>query len=141
MFTKLVERFRSRVLVAPAVISTKAEGYALPTPGVMGITLRAICNRASSKDVTVTLKTATDAAGTSAADYPVDVPIYLDGVRKDNGKSITTPTTDGKYIVDICIDPATIPDGAFIGLHCAAASASSVAVEMIEDVAYKPTPA
>ena len=145
MFTKIVERYRSRVVLGPkTTASNAAEAYLAPTPGVMGITLRCVALIGHATVLKLSLKHADDAAGTNAADF-ADVPIYVDGVRQADGHEHTLPaksSTDIAYIVDFCIDPAVIPDGKLIGIeHGVSAAANILSVEMIEDVAYKPTPA
>ncbi len=142
MFTKIPERFRSRVVLAPQATGTAAQAYLAPTPGVMGITLRCLVKMGNAADLALSLKYADDATGTNAAAYPVDVPIYVDGVRQADGKAHTVEDAEGNFIVDFCIDPATIPDGKLIGISYAISNAANLlAVEVIEDVAYKPTPA
>jgi len=146
MFTKIVERYRSRVVLGPkTTASNAAEAYLAPTPGVMGITLRCVALIGASTALKLSLKHADSAAGDSAADF-ADVPIYVDGIRQAaDGHEHTLPAkddTDIVYIVDFCIDPAVIPDGKLIGIeHGVSAAANILSVEMIEDVAYKPTPA
>jgi len=146
MFTKIPERFRSRVALEPQATggATGGKGYLDPTPGVMGITLRCIVAMGAAAALTLSLKTAADAtdSGGTAAAYPVNVPIYVNGVRIADAKSYEVPATDnGKnVIVDFCIDPATVPAGEFVGISYAQSNASNIlSVEMIEDVAYKPT--
>jgi hypothetical protein len=147
MFTKIPERFRTRVALKPQATGSAGKGFLAPTPGVMGITLRCIVAMGAAAALTLSLKTAADAtdSGSAAAAYPVNVPIYVNGVRIADAKAYEVPATDnGKnVIVDFCIDPATVPEAAanaFVGISYAQSSASNIlSVEMIEDVAYKPT--
>lgn len=144
MFTKIPERFRSRIVLAPQGTASGAQAYLAPTGGVMGITLRCIALIGHATDLVLSLKYADDATGTQATDYPVNVPIYVNGVRDDDGKSYTVPQKSGEdnltYIVDFCIDPATIPSGKLIGISYGNSNDNNLlVVEMIEDVAYKPT--
>lgn len=140
MFTKIVERFRSRVLLAPQTTAAGTQAYLAPTAGVMGLTIRAIVKMGNAADLALSLKYADDATGTNATAYPVDVPIYKNGVGQAAGKAFTVDDDTGNHIVDFCIDPATIPDGKFVGLSYANSNAANLlAVESIEDVAYKPT--
>ena len=95
---------------------------------------------ANAADLALSLKYADDTGGTGATAYPVDVPVYKDGVRQADAKAFTVDDDAGNFIVDFCIDPATIPDGKFVGLSYANSNAANLlAVELIEDVAYKPT--
>jgi len=141
MFTKLVERFRSRVLLAPQTTASGAEAYAAPTPGVMGIVIRCIAKMGNAADLVLSLKYADNTTGTNATAYPVNVPIYVNGVKQDNGKAYTVEDATGDFIVDFCIDPATVPDGKLVGVAYADSNAGNLLTTMIvEDVAYKPTP-
>lgn len=139
MFTKLVERFRSRVLLPPQTTGTGTGAYLAPTPGVMGITIRAIVKMGNAADLEMAIKYADDTSGTSAAVYPIDVPIFVNGERQDDGKGYKVENETGNFIVDFAIDPATIPDGKTIGLTYENSNAANlIAVELIEDVAYRP---
>lgn len=139
MYTKATERFRTRVVLPPQTTGTGAQAYLTPTPGVMGITVRAIAKMGNAADLVLSLKYADDATGTNATDYPVNVPIFEDGVRLADGKAHTVDDATGNFVVDFCVDPATIPDGKFVGLSYANSNAANLlSVEMIEDVAYRP---
>jgi hypothetical protein len=141
MFTKLVERFRSRVLLAPQTTASGAGAYAAPTPGVMGIVIRCIAKMGNAADLVLSLKYADNTTGTNATAYPVNVPIYVNGVKRDNGKAHTVEDETGDFIVDFCIDPATVPDGKLVGVAYADSNDGNLLTTMIvEDVAYKPTP-
>lgn len=139
MYTKISERFRTRVVLAPQTTAVGAGAYLAPTAGVMGITLRGIVKMGNAADLVLSLKYADDATGTNAIAYPVNVPIYKNGTRLTDAKTATVDDATGNIIVDICIDPATIPSGKFVGVSYANSDvANLLAVEMIEDVAYKP---
>ncbi|AIQ63309.1 hypothetical protein PSTEL_09645 [Paenibacillus stellifer] len=141
MITNLAERYRSRVLLAAQTTAAAAQAYLPPTPGLISQTYRAIVTKGNAADLTLTLRYADDAAGANAANYPVDVPIYINGVRQANGKTATVAGAAGSSVVDFCIDPATIPQGKFVGLSFAISNAATLlAAELIEDVSYRPTP-
>lgn len=140
MITKIVERFRSRVLLAVQTTAAGAKAYLVPTAGVQGMTLRAVVTKGNAADLVLTLKYANDAAGAGETDFPVNVPIFLNGVRQVDGKSATVTGATGNSIVDFCLDPASIPGGKLIGLSFATSNAATlIAAELIEDVAYRPT--
>lgn len=140
MFTKLVEKFRTRVLLAPQATGTGTGAYLQPTPGTMGIVIRAIAKMGNATDLVLSLNYADDAGGTNATAYPVNVPVYENGVRQSDAKSFTVDDATGSFIVDFCIDPATVPEGKFVGVAYANSNAANlVAVSMVEDVAYRPT--
>lgn len=140
MITQIPERFRSRVVLAPQATGTGTEAYLAPTAGTMGITLRCIATMGNAADLVLSLKYADDAAGTNTTAYPVTVPVYENGVRQTDAKAHTVDDATGNFIVDFCVDPATVPAGKFVGISYANSNAANLlAVEMIEDVAYKPT--
>jgi len=140
MFNFIPMKYRSRVLLAPQATASAAQAYLAPTPGVKGINIRAVVKMGDSTDLTLSLNYADNATGTNATAFPVDVDIYKDGVRQTAAKALTIDEATGDYIVDFCIDPATIPEGKLVGLAYANSDADNlVAAEMIEDVAYRPT--
>jgi hypothetical protein len=133
------EIYRSRVLLALQTTATGAGKYAAPTPGVCSITLRAIATMGHDTDLVLSLNYADNATGTNATAFPENVPIFVNGVRGTDAKSYTIGDATGDFIVDFCIDPATIPEGKLVGLAYANSDEDNlVAAEMIEDVAYKP---
>jgi len=140
MITQIPERYRSRVLLSPQATDTGTQAYLAPTAGTMGLTIRAIATKGNAAALALSLKYADDAGGTNATAYPIDVPVFANGVRQTNGKSYSVPGASGNTIVDFCVDPATIPDGKFVGLSYANSNAATfLVVELIEDVAYRPT--
>lgn len=140
MFNFIPMKYRSRVLLAPQATASAAQAYLAPTPGVKGINIRAVVKMGHATDLVLSLNYADNAAGASATAFPVDVDIYKDGVRQTAAKALTIGDATGDFIVDFCIDPATIPEGKLVGLAYANSNADNlVAAEMIEDVAYRPT--
>ena len=132
---------RSRVLLAPQTTGGGAQAYLLPTGGAVAINVRVIAKMGNAADLALSLKTADDAAGTNAAAYPVNTKIYVDGVRQADGVVHTITDATGNFIVDFCVDPSLVPAGKFLGISYGASNASTfLAAEMIEDVAYAPTP-
>jgi hypothetical protein len=141
MFNVIPMKYRTRVLLAPQTTASAAEAYAEPSGGVKAINLRAIVTMGHATDLVLSLKYADNATGTNATAFPVDVDIYKDGVRQTAAKALTIDDATGDYIVDFCVDPATIPEGKFVGLHYADSNAGNLVTTMIiEDVAYIPTP-
>ena len=140
MFNFLPMKFRTRVLLAPQATESAAEAYAAPSGGVKAINLRAIVKMGNAADLVLSLKYADNAAGTNATAFPVNVDIYQNGVRQTAAKALTIGDASGNFIVDFCIDPATIPEGKYVGLHYANSHASNLLTTLIvEDVAYMPT--
>lgn len=140
MFNFLPMRTRSRVLLAPQTTEVGAEAYAAPSAGVNAINIRAIAKKANAADLVLSLQYADNAAGANAAAYPSNVDIYENGVRQTAAKAHTIDDAEGDFIVDFCIDPATIPDGKYVGLSYENSNeANLVTTLIIEDVAYRPT--
>ena len=128
------------MFIAPQTTASAAQAYAAPTPGAMGTNIRAIAKMGNAADLVLSLKSSDDATGTNAADYPVNVPIYVDGVKQADAKAVTIDDATGNFIVDVCIDPLTIPAGKFVGLAYANSNAGNLVTTMIvEDVTDKPT--
>lgn len=142
MFNFIPMKYRSRVLLAPQTTASAAQAYLAPTPGVKGINIRAVVKKGDATNLVLSLNyaDADDTTGASATAFPVDVDIYKDGVRQTAANDFTIEDASGDFIVDFCIDPATIPEGKLVGLAYAASNVGNlVAAEMIEDVAYRPT--
>lgn len=140
MFTKLTEHFRSRVLLAPQTTAAAAQAYLAPTPGVKGQTYRVIVKKGNAADLVLKLRYADDTAGTNATDFPVDARISINGLAFTSGKDATVTGANGNFIVDICVDPGTIPQGKLVGLSYDISHASTLlSAELVEDVAYRPT--
>jgi hypothetical protein len=140
MVNFLPANYRTRVLLAPQANGSAIETYAAPSAGVGAINVRAIVAMGNSADVVLSLKSSDDASGTNAAAWASNVVIYKDGVKQTDAKALTIGDSTGNFIVDFCVDPATVPAGKFVGLHAASSSASNLLTTvLIEDVMYKPT--
>src|SRR5690554_2610402 len=107
MFTKLSERFRSRVLLGPQGTGTGSDGFLAPTPSTVGITVRAIVEMGNAANLVLSLKYADNENGTNDEDYPVNVPIFVNGIPQEAGKAFTISDDEGEFIVDFCVDPGT----------------------------------
>jgi len=119
-----------------------ADDYVLPTAGAKSQILRCIVTMGDATDLVLTPKTADDATGTNAAALAADVSIFKDGVAQTAAKALTVGDATGNFIVDFVIDPAIIPAGKYIGMSYANSHASNLMTcIIIEDAAYKPTPA
>jgi hypothetical protein len=139
MNTFIAESTKSRVLLTPQATGSGDEAYLAPAAGSKAINIRCIATKGNAADLVLSLRYADDASGTSAADYEVTVPVYENGVRQTDAKAYTIDNATGDFIVDFCIDPATVPQDKFIGISYADSNAGNLlAVEMIEDSADKP---
>ena len=142
MFDKLIQWFRTRVLLAPQTTASGTEAYLLPTGGVKSIVLRCIAKMGNAADLVLSLKYADDATGTTATAFAAAGPIFVNGAAVTAAKTYTIGDSSGNFIVDFIVDPALVPEGKFVGISYANSNAANLlAVEMIEDVAYRPTAA
>lgn len=136
----ITEHFRTRVAMALQTTASAAQGYLLPTPGTKTVVARAIAKMGNAADLVLSLKYADDATGTNAKAFGYDVPIYVNGVRKSDGKAHTIGDETGDFIVDFVIDPGLIPASKYVGLSYADSNAGNLmCATIVEDVAYKPT--
>ena len=137
--TFIAEDSKSTVLLPPKVTTSVAEAYVKPAAGSLGLNLRAVVAIGEATDVVLTLKTADNATGTGAADFPKAVPLFVDGVRQVNAVTYTVTEDTGNFIVDFCVDPALIPDGKFVGIHQAASNELNlIATTAIENATTAP---
>lgn len=140
MFDFIPLEYRSRTLLGCQTNGGALEAYLAPTAGTKGINLRANVTMGNAADVVLTLKYADDATGTNAATWAAAVPIYKNGVEQTAATSLTIGDATGNFIVDFIVNPASVPSGKFVGIHCAASNAGNVLnTILIEDVAYRPT--
>jgi hypothetical protein len=136
----LPTEYRTRVLLPSQTCATAAIACALPTGSVNAITLRSIAKKGIAAALTLSLVSADNAAGTNPVAYPVAVPLYVGGVRQADATSYAITPATGNFIVDFCVDPATIPDGKFVGISYANSDVANFLVTMIaEDCAFSST--
>lgn len=140
MFDFLPLENRTRFLLALQTNGGAIETYAAPTAGTSGINLRANVTMGNAADVVLSLKYADDAAGTNATAWASNVIVYKNGVRQTDAKALTIGDATGNFVVDFCLDPASVPAGKYVGIHAAASNAGNLlCTQIIEKVAYKPT--
>lgn len=136
----ITEYLRTRVAMPLKATGTGSDGFLAPTPGAKHITVRAVVTMGNAADLTISLQYADDAEGTNATAFGYNVPIYVNGVRDDDGKSYKIEDSSGNFIVDFVVDPGLIPEGKYIGASYGNSHASNLmCLLVIEDVAYKPT--
>jgi hypothetical protein len=140
MFDFLPLKTRTRVLLANQTTATGAEAYLRPTPGVKAINIRAVVKMGNAADLVLSLNSADDAAGTNATAWASNVAIYENGVAQTAAKAHTVDDATGNFIVDFCVDPATVPQDKYVGISYDNSNALNfLEVTMIEDVPYMPT--
>jgi hypothetical protein len=112
-------------------------GY-LPTAGVKTISFLIPITMGNATDMTITVKTADDAAGTNATALTENCPVYRDGVKQTAAKAVTESEASGDYFHVIEIPAIIIPDGKYIGVYADAGSASNkYSAIALEDTYYK----
>lgn len=140
MLTKVIEGYRTRVVMALQTTANAADDYVLPTGGAKSQILRCIVTMGDAADLVLTPKTSDDATGTNAAAVVADLPIYVNGVRQTAAKTYTVADATGNFVVDFVVDPSIIPTGKYVGMSYANSNAANLMTAvLIEDVAYKPT--
>jgi hypothetical protein len=144
MNTFLSERTKTRTLLSLQTTETGAQAYALPTPGAVAIVVRANAKMGNAADLVLSLKYADDAAGTNATAWPVNVPIFktdknVASAYSTSAKAYTLDESTGDYVVDFCIDPATVPAGKYVGVSYAKSNAGTLlTTTIIEELGYRP---
>lgn len=142
MLDKVVMDYRTRALMALQTTAAAADDYLLPTGGAKSQVIRCMVTMGNAADLVLTPKTADDATGTNAAAIAENVEIYVDGERQTAAKAYTVADATGNFIVDFVIPPQLVPDGKYVGMSYGNSNAANLMCAMlIEDVAYKPTPA
>ena len=124
--------------------STTERGY-LPTAGTKSISVVCPITTGHGTAMTLTLKTADDAAGTNTTVLTENVAVYLNGVRQADAKAGTVPNTyyalGGVYLKNVIVfevPSILIPTGKYLGIACDSGSASNVySAIALEDTFYK----
>lgn len=137
--TFLAEGTKSTSLVGPSATAAVLQGYVRPTAGSLGVTIRTVVKKADATNVVLTLKTADNATGTNATNATFKTPLFTDGVREDNAFNKTIGSETGTFIIDFCVDPGLIPEGKFIGVHCAASHTGNIiSVTAVDNSSMRP---
>lgn len=112
-------------------------GY-LPTPGISMISMLIPITMGSATDMTITVKTADDAAGTNATALVENCPVYRDGVKQTSAKAVLETQASGDYFHVIEIKANLIPAGKYIGVYANAGnSGNKYSAIALEDTYYK----
>lgn len=127
----MLQKYVKRVINPVQVTGTGTEAYLLPTPGVQEMNIIAIATMGNSADLTLTVKYADDATGTTATAFS-DVPIYINGTRQATDTEVgLISDASGNFIVEWVIDPGLIPAGKYIGISYANSHNSSLFGSML----------
>lgn len=126
MKTKISELFKKTVLLAPQATGTGAQAYIKPTAGVNSITILSTAVMGNSADLALSVKYADDAIGTNATAFPINVPVYVNGVRGTDAKEYAITASTGNFIVEFVVDPMDIPDGKYVGISYANSNAANL---------------
>ena len=112
-------------------------GY-LPTAGIDTISFLIPITMGNATDMTVTIQTADDTAGTNATALTETCPVYRDGTKGTAAKAVTESQSSGDYFHVIEVKANLIPAGKYIGCSCDAGSASNkFSAIAMEDTYYK----
>lgn len=133
---KISENFTVKNLFNARTGTTTTWTGILPANGVRNISIVSIVSMGNAADLTLTVQTADDNAGTSAADLTVDCPVYKNGVRLADAKAFTEGAVTGTFVYAIEVPASIIPEGKYIG---AVLSAGGNADNIITTTAYLDT--
>lgn len=112
-------------------------GY-LPTPGVDTISIVIPITMGNSTNMTITVKTADDTAGTNATALTANCPVYRNGVKQTAAKAVTETEATGDFFHVIEVPAILVPTDKYIGVYADAGSASNKYTAVaIEDTYYK----
>lgn len=141
MGNKIAENFVATNVFQGRTGNTTTWTGVLPANGVRNISFVALVKMADAADLTFTLGTADDAAGTNAAALTINVPIYKDNVRLSaDAKAFTEGAATGSFIYVIEVPAIIIPEGKYIGgaLSGSGNVANIISVVAFYDGYYKP---
>ena len=138
----MIERFKATGSTVMQFATTGDGGaYAgyVPTPGVAVISVLAIIKMANAADMTLTLKTDDDGAGTNATALTENVPIWKNWVRlAADAKAITETAATGTFIYAFQVPAIIIPDDKYLSIASDAGNAANVYTAFaMEDVYNK----
>lgn len=109
-----------------------------PINGVRNISLVIVGTMGNTADMTITVKTADDAAGTNPTVLSTDVAIWKDGVRQTDAKAVTFTDSTGTYTFVVEVPANLIPAGKYIGVYADAGnSGNKYTAIAFEDTYYK----
>lgn len=124
--------------------STTERGY-LPTQGIKMILVVCPITVGHGTAITLTLKTADDAAGTNTTALTENVPNWINNVKQTAAKAAALPNTyyglGGIYLKNVVVFqvPANlVPEGKYLGIACDNGNASNMySAIALEDTYYK----
>lgn len=122
--------------------TTTFVGY-LPANGVRSLSILCVAEMGNAADMTITVNTADDAAGTNATALTVTVPIYkatsgAAWVRQTDAKAFTETAATGTFLYSFEIPASIVPETKYIGVFADSGNASNVySAIVLEDTYYK----
>lgn len=125
-----------RVLFNGKTTGTAAEVGILPAK-VSAIYITAIVLMANAADLTLTVKTADDAAGTNTTALTDNVPVFVNDVKQTAAKGYAVTAASGTFVVVFCVPSILVPTDKYVGLHFANSNAANILSAIaIEDTYY-----
>lgn len=126
----------SRVLFNGQATDTADEVGILPAKSSV-VYVTAIVLMANATDLTLTVKTADDAAGTGTTALADNVPIFVNDVKQTEAKEYAVTAASGTFVVVFCVPTILVPSGKYLGLHFANSNAANILSAIaLEDTYY-----
>jgi hypothetical protein len=136
--SSIAEKFKGTVLHCGVGGATETFSGYLPTAGVSMISFLIPIKMGAGTDMTITIKTADSAAGSTPVALTEVCPVYRDGVKQTSAKAVTETAATGSYFHVIEVPAGIIPAGKYIGAYADAGSGSNLfGVIALEDTYYK----
>lgn len=92
---------------------------------------------ANAADLTLTVKTADDAAGTNTTALTANIPVFVNDVKQTEAKGYAVTAASGTFVVVFCVPTIIVPADKYVGLHFANSNAANILSAIaIEDTYY-----
>lgn len=129
-----VLRSSGRVLFNGQATTTGAAAGFLPAKSDI-IYVTVIVTMADATDLALGLQYALDAVGGSGVTFPVNVPLFLNDSRENDGTSRVLTSASGTFVIVFCVPTITVPAGTYLTL----AYLDSNAANILTAVAFEDT--
>ena len=94
----------------------------------------AVVTMGNAADLTLTVKTADDAAGTNTTALTENIAIYADDVRQTDAKAYAVTASTGDFTVVFCVPTILVPKDKYLGISYANSDAANIlTVQCFED--------
>lgn len=139
----IAEKFNSVVLQHATTADTTTFVGVKPVNGVRNLSIVCIAEMGNAADMTITVKTADDAAGTNPVALTSVVPLYKAtsgsaAARQTDAKAFTETAATGTFIYTFEIPAILVPEDKYIGVYADSGNAGNVYSAIVfEDTTYK----